>query len=228
MTVVIRFLFLFSILGLFSCSDKEKERLKLQNQELMRNLSELNSDLKSLRAAKAKEDFLIENLRNVTAIIQTTAGNMKVEFFPELTPIHVFNFVTRAESGFYNGTYFHRVIEGFMIQGGDPNTKDTDPTNDGLGGPLVKIPHEFNDTKHEPGILSMARVSDKSQGAGSQFFIVHKTYPSLDNEYTAFGKVVEGLDVVNRIATAPNVSVEGQGASRPKNPVRITNIIITN
>jgi cyclophilin family peptidyl-prolyl cis-trans isomerase len=114
---------------------------------------------------------------------------------------HIFH-VLGPESGFYDGTTFHRVIKDFMIQGGDPNSKDSDPNNDGQGGPAVNIPHEFNPTKHVPGILSMARVSDETQGAGCQFFIMHNNYPSLDNKYTVFGKVVgeKDLEIVDKIA----------------------------
>jgi cyclophilin family peptidyl-prolyl cis-trans isomerase len=133
-------------------------------------------------------------------MIKTNHGDIEAEFYPEKAPIHVFNFVTRAESGFYDGTMFHRVIKGFMIQGGDPLSKDANPTNDGSGGPIASIPHEFNDIKHVKGILSMARTGDKRAGAGSQFFIMHAANPGLDGQYTVFGNVTAGLDVVDKIA----------------------------
>ncbi len=98
-----------------------------------------------------------------------------------------------------------------MIQGGDPKSKDKDPENDGTGGPVVNIPHEFNDTRHMRGILSMARTSDMSVGAGSQFFVMHASKPHLDGEYTAFGQVTGGMDVVDRIANARTYE-------NPKNP----------
>ncbi|RMF56672.1 MAG: peptidylprolyl isomerase [Calditrichaeota bacterium] len=130
-------------------------------------------------------------------------GTIELEFFPEKAPLHCFNFITRAESGFYNGTQFHRIIKGFMIQGGDPKSKDKDPYNDGTGGPIVNIPNEFNEIHHGPGILSMARVSDPSVGAGCQFFIMHGDAPQLDKQYTVFGKVTKGMEVVDKIANVP-------------------------
>jgi len=147
--------------------------------------------------------FLAQKIKGVKARIKTNHGNIEVEFYPEKAPIHCFNFITRAESGFYDGTVFHRVIPGFMIQGGDPLSKDANPNNDGSGGPVVSIPHEFNDIKHTPGILSMARVGDQRVGAGSQFFIMHKDYPSLNGQYTVFGKTIQGLDVVDKIVNLP-------------------------
>jgi len=126
------------------------------------------------------------------ATITTTFGTMVIEFFPDRAPLHVKNFITLAESGFYNSTAFHRVIPGFMIQGGDPK-------GNGTGGPGYSIPAEFNSTKHVPGILSMARSRDPNS-AGSQFFIMVGTSPQLDGQYSAFGKVVEGQEVANKIA----------------------------
>jgi cyclophilin family peptidyl-prolyl cis-trans isomerase len=160
----------------------------------------MKNNLDILQKDKIKLDFLAKQLEGVTATINTSEGPISLEFYPQKAPIHVFNFITRAESGFYDGTTFHRVIEGFMIQGGDPNSKDNNPNNDGQGGPIANIPHEFNDIKHEPGILSMARISNVNAGAGSQFFIMHGTSPNLDGQYTVFGKVTDGMEVVNKIA----------------------------
>lgn len=176
--------------------EKSREALKIENENLTKSLDALQKD-------KVKLDFLAQRLQGITAEITTTMGTIQVEFYPDKAPLHVFTFITRAESGFYDGTTFHRVIENFMIQGGDPNSKDSDPNNDGQGGPLVMLPHEFNDIKHVPGILSTARVSNVNAGAGSQFFIMHGTSPNLDNQYTVFGMVTEGMDVVNKIATTP-------------------------
>lgn len=123
---------------------------------------------------------------------------MKAELYPEIAPITVENFVNLAKDGFYNGLTFHRVIEGFMIQGGCP-------LGNGTGGPGHTIKGEFsgngvpNHLKHTPGVLSMAR-SMMPDSAGSQFFIMHKTSPHLDGQYAAFGKIIEGMDVVNKIA----------------------------
>ncbi len=134
------------------------------------------------------------------AILTTNQGRIVVKFFPEVAPNHVKNFLDLAGKKFYDGTKFHRVIPGFMIQGGDPNTKSGDPSSWGTGGPGYNVKAEFNDVLHTPGILSMARTGDPD-GAGSQFFIMHARYPSLDHQYSVFGQVIEGMDVVNKIAT---------------------------
>jgi len=137
------------------------------------------------------------------AIIKTKFGDMEVMFFPEKAPKHVENFVSLAKSGFYNGTIFHRVIPGFMIQGGDPNTKDpTKPETYGMGGPSQRLNAEFNDIPHHRGIVSMARTSDPNS-AGSQFFIVVKDSNFLDRQYTAFGEVVKGMEVADKIVSLP-------------------------
>jgi len=133
------------------------------------------------------------------AVIQTTLGTIMFEFFPEDAPNHVANFKKLAGEGFYNGITFHRVIPGFMIQAGDPNTKDDDRSNDGLGGPGYTIDAEFNDRPHKRGTVSMARKPDPNS-AGSQFFICHQAQPGLDGQYTVFGQVVHGIDVVDKIA----------------------------
>ena len=135
----------------------------------------------------------------IVTITMKDGGVMKAELYPEIAPNTVNNFISLIQKGFYNGLIFHRVIEGFMLQGGDPE-------GTGMGGPGYEIPGEFssngfeNNLKHEPGVLSMAR-SMMPDSAGSQFFIMHKTSPHLDGEYAAFGKVTEGMDVVERIAT---------------------------
>ncbi len=131
--------------------------------------------------------------------IKTKFGEMKVVLFPELAPRHVESFVGLAQKGFYNGTIFHRVIPGFMIQGGDPNTKD--PSNrgaHGTGGPGYTLPAEFSKIPHERGIVSAARTADPDS-AGSQFFIMVGKAPNLDGQYTVFGEVVSGMDVADTI-----------------------------
>lgn len=153
------------------------------------------------------------------AVLETTEGKIVLKFFNDKAPGHVKNFKDLVKKGFYDGTYFHRVIPGFMIQGGDPNTKDKDPGNDGMGGPGYQIKAEFNDVKHVSGILSMARSSDPNS-AGSQFFIMDGDAPFLDNQYTAFGQVVEGMDVVKKIVGAKTVQ-DGRENSRPVKPVVI-------
>ncbi|MEE2752436.1 MAG: peptidylprolyl isomerase [Candidatus Latescibacterota bacterium] len=186
-------------------SEEEHSRIKSEVKSLRNDLTVTQRKLAESEASgKAIGDrfgFLAGKLRGIKARIETNHGDIEVEFYPEKAPIHVFNFVTRAESGFYDGTMFHRVIKGFMIQGGDPLSKDANPTNDGSGGPIASIPHEFNDIKHVKGILSMARTGDKRAGAGSQFFIMHAANPGLNGQYTAFGNVTGGLDIVDKIAT---------------------------
>lgn len=129
-------------------------------------------------------------------------GRIVLEFYPDVAPNHVANFKKLAKAGFYNGTTFHRVIPGFMIQGGDPNTKDNDRSNDGTGGPGYTVNAEFNARKHLRGTLSMARTQDPN-GAGSQFFICVDIVPHLNGKYTVFGQTISGLDVVDKIVAAP-------------------------
>lgn len=134
----------------------------------------------------------------VVTITMSTGDVMKLELYPEIAPITVDNFVSLVQKGFYNGTIFHRVIAGFMIQGGDPE-------GTGMGGPGYQIKGEFsangvqNDLKHTRGVISMAR-SQMPDSAGSQFFIMHKDSPHLDGQYAAFGKIIEGIEVVDKIA----------------------------
>jgi peptidyl-prolyl cis-trans isomerase B (cyclophilin B) len=154
------------------------------------------------------------------AEIHTSAGEIDVRFFPDKAPNHVKNFITLAESGFYNGIKFHRVIPGFMIQGGDPNTKNGDPSTWGSGGSPNKLKAEFNDVKHVRGILSAARTMDPNS-ASSQFFIMVATAPSLDNQYSAFGQVVKGMEVADKIVNAPR-----NAPDRPNNPTSIERIVI--
>ena len=132
------------------------------------------------------------------AIIETNQGKIVFEFFPDIAPETVRNFIKLADSGFYDGTLFHRVIPGFMIQGGDPNTKQPDKSTWGTGGPGYSIKAEFNSKSHLRGIVSMARSTDPDS-AGSQFFIVTTDSTFLDRQYTAFGQVVEGLEVADKI-----------------------------
>ena len=136
------------------------------------------------------------------AVIETKFGKIEMEFFADKAPGHVKNFKDLAKKGFYDGTIFHRVIPGFMIQGGDPNTKSDDRATHGMGGPGYSIQAEFNDTPHQRGILSMARSQDPNS-AGSQFFIVVKDAAFLDGQYTAFGKVLSGMAVADQIVNAP-------------------------
>jgi peptidyl-prolyl cis-trans isomerase B (cyclophilin B) len=140
---------------------------------------------------------------NEVAVITTSEGTMVIEFWTDAAPKTIANFKKLARSGFYDGTCFHRVIPGFMIQGGDPNTKD--PSTEaswGMGGPHYTIDAEFNDHSHTRGVISMARTSDPNS-AGSQFFICHGAPTQLDHQYTTFGKLIKGDDVLEKIATTP-------------------------
>jgi peptidyl-prolyl cis-trans isomerase B (cyclophilin B) len=138
------------------------------------------------------------------AVINTSMGQMVLEFWPDVAPKHVENFKKLAKQGFYDGTAFHRVIAGFMIQGGDPNTKDESKRRQwGSGGPGYTINAEFNNRKHVRGVLSMARTPAGPNTAGSQFFIVLADAPHLDGQYTAFGKLIKGDDVLGKIGGTP-------------------------
>ena len=138
-----------------------------------------------------------------TAHITTTEGEMVIEFWPDVAPKTVENFKTLAKKGFYDGTCFHRIIKGFMIQGGDPLTKDASKESQwGTGGPGHTVKAEFNDRSHQRGVLSMAR-SASPDSAGSQFFICDGDASFLDRQYTAFGKLIKGDDVLEKIGTTP-------------------------
>jgi peptidyl-prolyl cis-trans isomerase B (cyclophilin B) len=140
---------------------------------------------------------------NEIAIIKTSEGEMVLEFWPDVAPKTVENFKTLAKKGFYDGTCFHRVIKGFMIQGGDPLTKHASKESMwGTGDPGYKIKAEFNSKSHTRGVISMAR-SQHPDSAGSQFFICHGDAKFLDRQYTAFGTLIKGDDVLEKIATTP-------------------------
>ena len=135
-------------------------------------------------------------------LIKTNFGDIKFSLLPDIAPETVRNFLQLANSGFYNGTLFHRVIPGFMIQGGDPNTKTPNKTTWGQGGPGYNLKAEFNSRSHLRGIVSMARAADPDS-AGSQFFIVTSDSTFLDRQYTVFGEVVEGMEVEDKIVDLP-------------------------
>ena len=166
-------------------------------------------------ANKPEEKKPMETNQKEVAVLKTTDGEMVVEFWPEVAPKTVENFKKLAREGFYDGTAFHRIMRGFMIQGGDPNTKDPSKESSyGTGGPGYKVPAEFNDRPHLRGVLSMARSADPNS-AGSQFFICLGTASSLDHQYTAFGKVIKGLDVLDKIGATP---VTRSAAGEPSKP----------
>ncbi len=171
-------------------------------------------------ATKAKENPPMTDYKDKVAELHTTAGEIDIRFFPDVAKNHVQNFIDLAQKGFYNGTKFHRIIPGFMIQGGDPNTKTADTSSWGTGGSGKNVSAEFSTVSHKRGIVSMARAQDPNS-ASSQFFIVVKDSTFLDNQYTVFGQVTKGMDVADKIVSAP------RGANdRPNNPTTITKIVI--
>jgi len=166
------------------------------------------------------------NSTNEVAVIKTSEGEMIAEFWPDVAPNTVENFKKLARSGFYDGTAFHRIVKGFMIQGGDPLTKDpAKESRYGTGDPGYKIKAEFNDRSHERGVLSMARSNDPDS-AGSQFFICLANVSRLDHQYTAFGKLIKGDDVLGKIGDA-EVTMSGSGErSKPTKRVTVESIKI--
>jgi len=163
---------------------------------------------------------------NDVAIIKTTAGEMVVEFWSDVAPKTVENFKKLSRDGFYDGTCFHRIIKGFMIQGGDPLTKDASKEALwGTGDPGYKLKAEFNTRSHQRGVLSMARAQDPDS-AGCQFFVCLGDASFLDRQYTAFGKVIKGDDVLGKIGDMPVVAGGGGEASKPTVRVNVESIKI--
>ena len=154
-------------------------------------------------------------------IIKTDFGNIKFSLLPDIAPETVRNFSQLAKSGFYSGTLFHRVIPGFMIQGGDPNTKNPDKSTWGQGGPGYNLKAEFNSRSHLRGIVSMARAGDPDS-AGSQFFIVTSDSTFLDKQYTVFGEVVDGMEVADKIVNLPR-----DGNDCPKQEAKMLEVAIS-
>jgi len=157
------------------------------------------------------------------AVIETTFGEIEIEFFEDKAPGHVKNFLDLARKAYYDGTTFHRVIPGFMIQGGCPNTKDAKAgkSGHGTGGPGYTIKAEFNDTAHKRGVVSMARAQDPNS-AGSQFFICVADSGFLDNQYSAFGRVVRGIEVADKIVASPR-----DGRDNPNERVEMKVRVVT-
>jgi peptidyl-prolyl cis-trans isomerase B (cyclophilin B) len=186
--------------------------------------SVLAQDKKEEKAPAAEKKA--ETSTNEVAVIKTSEGEMVVEFWSDVAPKTVENFKTLAKKGFYDGTAFHRIIKGFMIQGGDPLTKDiTKEDMFGTGDPGYKIKAEFNNRKHETGVLSMARSRDPDS-AGSQFFICLGRVAHLDNQYTAFGKVIKGEDVLMKIGNTPVTTARSGESSKPTKRVEVQSVKI--
>jgi len=154
-------------------------------------------------------------------IVKTSFGNIKFNLMPDIATETVRNFSQLAKSGFYNGTLFHRIIPGFMIQGGDPNTKNPNKSTWGQGGPGYNLKAEFNTRSHLRGIVSMARATDPDS-AGSQFFIVTSDSTFLDRQYTVFGEVVEGMEVADKIVNLPR-----DGNDCPKQEAKMLEVTIS-
>ncbi len=152
--------------------------------------------------ATAKDFAWPDGPRDHAVIEVGDLGRIRIALFPEIAPATVENFAKLADAGFYAGTTFHRVIPGFVVQGGDPNTRDDDPRNDGKGHPGYRINDEFSDAPHVRGVVSMANKGRENSG-GSQFFIVHQDARALDGKYAVFGRVLEGIEVVDAITQVP-------------------------
>jgi peptidyl-prolyl cis-trans isomerase B (cyclophilin B) len=173
------------------------------------------------RSEEKKETSAMNDSKKEVAVIKTTEGEMVCELWPDVAPKTVENFKKLANSGFYDGTAFHRIIKGFMIQGGDPLTKDPSKSSMyGTGGPGYSVKAEFNSRQHERGVLSMARSNDPDS-AGSQFFICLARTPHLDHQYTAFGKLIKGDDVLTKIGDTP---VGGPQRSTPDKRMGVQSI----
>jgi peptidyl-prolyl cis-trans isomerase B (cyclophilin B) len=168
-------------------------------------------------AAEEKKDASPMSTSNEVAVIKTNEGEMVVQFWTDAAPNTIENFKKLARQGFYDGTIFHRIVKGFMIQGGDPNSKDPAKEDSyGQGGPNYKIKAEFNNHSHDRGVISMARGPDPDS-AGSQFFICLAPVRRLDGQYTTFGKVIKGDDVLDKIGNTP---VEGNAQGEMSKPTK--------
>jgi peptidyl-prolyl cis-trans isomerase B (cyclophilin B) len=177
-------------------------------------------------AEEKKDEKTSMNASNEVAVIKTSEGDMVVQFWNDAAPNTIENFKKLARSGFYDGTIFHRIVKGFMIQGGDPNSKDPGKESSyGEGGPGYKIKAEFNDRSHERGVISMARSSDPDS-AGSQFFICLGNVPRLDHQYTTFGKLIKGDNVLEKIGDMPVTRSSTGENSKPTKRVVIESIKI--
>src|SRR6266403_1986298 len=177
-------------------------------------------------AEEKKEEKTSVKASNEVAVIKTSEGEMVLQFWTDAAPNTIENFKKLARSGFYDGTIFHRIVKGFMIQGGDPNSKDPAKENSyGEGGPSYKIKAEFNDHSHQRGVISMARSSDPDS-AGSQFFICLAPVPRLDHQYTTFGKLIKGDDVLQKIGDTPVTRSNTGENSKPTKRVVIESIKI--
>jgi len=195
----------FNIPGLIPSNIPMAEKIQLLPNEI----EEIKQRAKDYNPTPVMNDDIV--------IMETSRGTMKLKLFNDLAPNHCLNFKKLANSGYYNGTTFHRIIPGFMIQGGDINSRDNNPENDGQGGPGWTVDAEFNEVSHKRGILSMARSRDPNS-AGSQFFICVADAPHLDGQYTAFGEVISKLHVIDNIVKTPTEYIQAKRMSKESIP----------
>ena len=189
-------------------------------------LAGLLTALVAAAVAEENKETSPMNPSSEVAVIKTNEGEMVIEFWSDAAPKTVENFKKLARSGFYDRTTFHRIVKGFMIQGGDPNSKDPAKENSyGQGGPGYKIKAEFNNHSHERGVISMARGPDPDS-AGSQFFICLAPVPRLDGQYTTFGKLIKGDDVLEKIGDTPVTRNSMGENSKPTKRVMIESVKI--
>ncbi|MEE2858802.1 MAG: peptidylprolyl isomerase [Candidatus Neomarinimicrobiota bacterium] len=174
---------------------------------------------KDIEAIKEKAKSFIPKpiTKKDIIVLETNRGTLKLKFFSDIAPKHCLNFKKLANSGYYDGTSFHRIIPGFMIQGGDINSRDNDPDNDGMGGPGWTVDAEFSEITHKRGVLSMARSRDPNS-AGSQFFICVADSPHLDGKYTVFGEVIANIEVIDHIVNTPTNYIQAKRMSRASIP----------
>lgn len=194
--------FIFLVL-IYNCSEGKKDQTKSDIEDkTVKPKDEKQTTIKESNISDTIKTKSDTGTSSNIIILKTNMGEMEIELFEKDAPQHAANFKKLVKSGFYNGTTFHRVIQGFMIQGGDPNSKDSDKSNDGLGGPGYTIPAEIK-LKHEKGSVAAARLGDaqnpKRESSGSQFYIVTGDAKHLDGQYTVFGKVTKGFDVALKI-----------------------------
>ncbi len=200
---IISIFMLIAIFALASCSQKASANANSTNEN--------NNEI-------LKKGESMDN--NEHLFIETNLGTIEIEFYPDKAPNHVAAIKKLASEGFYDGTKFHRVIPGFMIQGGDPNSKSDDKSMHGMGGPGFNINAEFNDISHKRGIASMAR-SQHPDSAGSQFFIMVADGPFLDGQYTVWGNVVSGMDIADKIVASPR-----DANDNPNTPVIMNKVYV--
>lgn len=189
------FVLILVVFSFYGCEKKDPEVYKTLTGEEINDLIKKVQDLADIPLTE-----------NEKGIIETNLGTIEIEFYPEAAPNHCANFKKLANAGFYDGTLFHRVIPKFVIQGGDILSRDEYPENDGTGDAGYSLDAEFSSISHERGILSTAREGGDINSAGTQFFICVASIPHLNGQYTVFGKVIKGMDVVDKIVASPRDS----------------------